>query len=124
MLLLSAALCGCQAARPAPRTAVHAVDPVTPPSAMLDGADPETALQRQGLQVVGEQEADVTQDGQPERIIIAASSSCLTCQVRHVLVFQNERAMLDVEALSPRVTPLPGRYGLMIREPLDEASSP
>jgi hypothetical protein len=124
MLLLAAALCGCQTARPAARAQVQASEPVTPPAAVLDGGDPETALQRQGLQIVGEQEVDVTQDGEAERIIIAAPSSCLSCPVRHVLVFQNERAMLDVEALSPQVSPLPGHYGLTIREPLVDASAP
>jgi hypothetical protein len=111
-LFLGGLVLGCSSPDPAHRV------PATP-TATETAADPQTWIERHRLRSVGQFEADLTQDGLPEQIHIAAPIDCGGCDVRHVVVFQRGLAVLDVEALSPQVAPLPGRFGITIREALE-----
>ncbi len=115
---------GCQPVLPeGPRAADT---PAAGPSVLASEVNEtsEEQLQRLGLHVVGRLESDLTQDGVPEEIVIAAADACAACDVRRVIVFHAGRPVLDVEARLPRVVPLPGRYGVSIRETISAADSP
>jgi hypothetical protein len=115
--------CGPGAAGRAPTSPPPVLSAVDPPAAGPSGP-PEQQLARRGLSVVGHLRTDVTQDGVPEDIYVAVPADCTSCDVRRVAVFQDDRLMLDVEARTPQVTPLPGRYGLTVREALSEDGPP
>jgi hypothetical protein len=104
----------------ASRVAVREEPPLNSPLLGL----PAAALADHGLQVVGQFEADLTQDDVPETVLIATAAGCPNCDVRHIVVVRDGVVALDVEANHPQVTPLPGRYGLSIREPLAAADGP
>jgi hypothetical protein len=115
--------CGPSAPSAAPDTPSPLLSVVDQPSAGPPGS-PEQQLAQRRLSVVGHLRTDVTQDGVAEDIYVSVPADCVSCDVRRVAVFQDDRLVLDVEARTPQVTPLPGRYGLMVREALIEDGPP
>jgi hypothetical protein len=124
-LLFLGALAACGPAVPG-----RALDPSPPLLSAVDlpapgpSGAPEQQLARRRLSVVGHFRTDVTQDGAPEDVYVAVPADCVDCEVRRVAVFRDDQLVLEVEARNPQVTPLPGRYGLVVREDVSEDGPP